>query len=490
MKKLAFCLCLVLQSFSSAEQERPNIVLIYTDDQRHDAVGFSGNPIIHTPNLDKLAETGVILKNTFVNTSICAISRANILSGQYPSRHGIDDFHKEFTQKQLDSSIPALLQRSGYQTAFFGKWGIGDSPKKTHKGARVFDYWAGQPMQTCFFHEPDCKYVTFDGFSEKLDDLCDCPADARGMVGYRNRIGKKGLKKPMHMDSEIIPIQAARFLEGRDESKPFTMMLFFKSPHSPFGDFDPAMQDIYKGKKMPFSKAGNLKNSQNEPDFIKRSLGWPTGQRLLNAPTERDRFLRSYYRSVSSMDLGVGRIVAELKKRGLAKNTVFLFTSDNGYFECEHGLAGKWLMYEPSLRVPGFISDPRAEGGKSSERLVITTDFSATMLDLAGIEIPDSITGKSLSKLVNDPAAEWRKDFYYEHPYAHRGKIPVTIGVRSEAMSYTRYTSEDPAYEQLFDLKADPDQLTNLAKDPEQAASLTRMRARCDELATEVGPLR
>lgn len=490
MKYLAICLCFVLQSFASADRERPNIVMIFTDDQRHDAAGFAGNPIIQTPNLDKLAKAGTIFRNTFVNTSICAISRANLISGQYPSRHGIDNFHKEFSATQLDASVPSLLQKGGYQTAFFGKWGIGDSPRKTHNGARVFDYWAGQPMQTCFFHEKDCKYVNYDGFSRSLDDLCDCPEDSHGNTGFRNRIGKAGLENPMHMDSEIIPKQAGRFLEGRDGDKPFCMMLFFKSPHSPVGDFDPAIQDIYKGNTIPRTEAGTLANAMKEPSVIKGSLGWPTGQRHLNHPSEREKFVHNYYRSVSSMDLGVGRIVEELEKRGLAENTVFLFTSDNGYFECEHGLSGKWLMYEPSLRVPGFMMDPRVDGGKSSDRLVITTDFSATMLDLAGIEIPAALTGSSLSLLTKDPQAEWRKDFYYEHPYAHGGKIPVTVGVRSEGMTYTRYTAENPVYEQLFNLDADPDQLTNLARDPEHATILNRMRHRCDELATEVGPLR
>lgn len=484
---IVILLCTLFQSASLWAAVRPNIVLIFTDDQRYDAVGFAGNPVIQTPNLDKLAKAGTIFKNSFVNTSICAISRANILSGQYPSRHGIDDFHKEFSTKQLDASVPSLLQKSGYQTAFFGKWGVGDGPEKTHHGARVFDYWAGQPMQTCFFHEADCKYVNFDGFSKKLDDLCDCPKDALGNAGFRNRIGKLNLKEPMHMDSEIIPKQAGRFLEGRDSAKPFCMMLFFKSPHSPVSDFDPIMQDIYRGKAVPKTEAGTLANARNEPQVIKKSLGWETGQRHLKFPAERDKFIRDYYRSVSSMDRGVGRVVAELEKRGLAENTVFLFTSDNGYFECEHGLAGKWMMYEPSLRVPGFMMDPRVEGGTTTERLVITTDFSATMLDLAGIEIPNTITGLSLSQLAKEPAAEWRKDFYYEHPYAHGGKIPVTIGVRNEGMSYTKYTAETPVYEQLFDLETDPDQLSDLARDPTHSETLTRMRKRCEELAAEVG---
>jgi hypothetical protein len=183
-------IALLVQNVSATE--RPNLVMIFTDDQRYDAVGYAGNDAVHTPNLDRLAQQ---------------------VSGQYPGRHGIDDFHKTFTPEQLRRTVPARLRDAGYQTAFFGKWGIGDSPKRTHQGAAVFDYWAGQPMQTCFFHESDCRYVRFNGFDRPLDDLCDCPADASGRLGYRNRVGKANLQAPLHVDAEIAPMHVERFLE-------------------------------------------------------------------------------------------------------------------------------------------------------------------------------------------------------------------------------------------------------------------------------------
>ena len=477
---------MVAPLFASAP---PNIVMIFTDDQRADAVGYAGNSAVHTPHLDKLAEAGLIFDQCFVNTSICSVSRANLISGQYPGRHGIDDFFKTFSKEQLDQSVPARLRRAGYQTAFYGKWGIGDTPASTHQGAAVFDYWAGQPMQTCFFHEPDCRYVNFNGFARPLDDLCDCPADSRGKEGFRNRIGKENLKDPMHVDSEVTPLQVKRFLDGRDESKPFCLMLFFKAPHSPFTDWDPEVRSVTEGRKLPIPEAATLENARNEPDLIKKSLGWPSGQNFLNNPDRLESHMRDYYRLVSSMDLGVGRIMAELEKRKLADNTVVLFTSDNGHFLGEHGLAGKWLMYEPSLRVPGFLHDPRKPGGKRSDRLVITTDFSITMLALAGIEAPEDMTGRDLTKLLDDSAAEWREDFFYDHPYGHRGAIPRTIGVRTATHTYTRYVDPKPPFEQLFDLKKDPDQLHNLATQAEHKPLLRELRQRCNELRKQVGPL-
>jgi arylsulfatase A-like enzyme len=146
-------------------------------------------------------------------------------------------------------------------------------------------------------------------------------------------------------------------------------------------------------------------------------------------------------------------------------------------------------MYEPSLRVPGFLHDPRTAGGKTTVRMVITTDFSVTMLALAGVEIPGSMTGRDLSILAEKTEGPWREDFLYHHPYGHRGRIPRTLGVRTRTHSYTRYIDPTPPFEQLFDLEADPDQLENLIENPEYSELLHRLRRRCDQLAAEVGPV-
>lgn len=467
--------------------DRPNIVMIFSDDQRFDAVGYTGNEAIQTPNLDHLARSALVFTNCFVNTSICAVNRANVLTGQYPARHGIDDFHKTFTSVQLEESVPGRLQAAGYQTAFFGKWGVGDSPENTHAGAAVFDYWAGQPKQTNYFHESDCRYVNFNGFTRPLDDLCDCPEDSRGTAGHEVRIGRENLVDPIHVDSQVTPLHVQRFLDGRDQSRPFCMLLFFKSPHGPMGDWDPALADAIDSSKIMLPAAATSANAQREPDIVKESLGW-SPERLEN-PGQFTRHIEDYYRSIASMDLGVGRVMDQLKQRGLAENTVVLFTSDNGYFTGEHGLKGKWLMYEPSLRVPGFLYDPRVNRGQSSDRLIITTDFSVTMLALAGIDVPESMTGRNLSILITNPEADWRQDFFYDHPYGHGGRIPRTLGVRNLTYSYTRYIDPSPPFEQLFDLQVDPDQLNNLIENSEYSDLLDELRKRCDQLAAEVGPI-
>lgn len=479
---------------SPAERsQQPHIVMLFTDDQRHRAAGFAGNAALQTPHLDRLAQRGTIFRNCFVNTSICAVSRANLLSGQYPARHGVDDFHKTFSPSQLQNTVPGRLRHAGYQTAFFGKWGIGDTPERTHEGAAVFDYWAGQPRQTNYFYESDCRYVNYDGFSRQGNDLCDCPADKRGRVGYEVRIGKDTLTNPQHQDADVIPGHVERFLKARDPSRPFCLMVFFKSPHGPFGDWSPQTQSYTDGRRIQIPQDATQANASREPDVVKRSLGWPAGQNLLSSRQRHERSIRDYYRSISSMDIGVGRIMAALQKHNVADNTVVLFTSDNGHFSGEHGLGGKWLMYEPSLRVPGFVCDLRqAPASTVREELVITTDFSVTMLAVAGVDIPKEMTGGDLTRLYGPPdktAADWRTDFLYDHPYGHGGKIPTTRGVRSQTHSYTRYTSTSPVLEQLFDLRSDPGQLRNLAGDRQQQQLLQQMRRRCDELATKWGPV-
>jgi arylsulfatase A-like enzyme len=488
---LLFCMLYGTQAIAD---QRPNIVMLFTDDQRFDGVGFMGNTVVQTPHLDSLARQGIVFDQCFVNTSICAISRANLLMGQYPTQHGITDFFKTPTREQLAESVPGRLQESGYQTAFFGKWGIGDTPANTRSGSAVFDYWAGQPMQTCFFHNPDCLYVRSNGFQQNpqaaadsqptpgRNALCNCPPDASGMVGFHNRIGRAGLTKPLHTDSEIVPLHVDRFLEGRNVEQPFCMFVHFKAPHSPFADWDQEFARITDGVKIENPSAATIENANKEPPVIKKSLGRASGMAMLKKPEQLKAHLRDYYRLISSMDKGVGKIVANLKRRGLHDNTLYLFTSDNGHLTAEHGLMGKWVMYEPSLRVPGFMFDARQpKQGQSISPLVITNDFSATMLAAAGISVPETISGSDLSKLYESTSSstvDWRDDFFYDHPYRHGGQIPHVQGVRNKDFAYIRYISEDPVVEQLFDLNQDPDQLVNLVANPEQQQRLGEMRQR------------
>ncbi|HAA48149.1 MAG TPA: hypothetical protein DCE43_00405, partial [Planctomycetaceae bacterium] len=178
--------------------------------------------------------------------------------------------------------------------------------------------------------------------------------------------------------------------------------------------------------------------------------------------------VKDYYRLVVGVDDVIGRVVAKLKQKQLFENTVIIFTSDNGFYLGEHGLAGKWFMHEESIRLPLVICDPRLPEGRKGRRVsesALNIDIAPTILDLAGLEIPGTIQGRSLKPLLDGRRVEWRSEFFYEHPFQHP-RIPKTEGVRGSRWKYVRYTSLDPVVEELYDLKEDSREERNLAGDP------------------------
>lgn len=463
--------------------QRPNFLFLYSDDHRWNAMGCAGDPVIQTPELDRLAAEGVLFENAFVTTSICCVSRASVLTGQYARRHGVHDFFKPLSEETLDGSVSSVLREHGYYTGFIGKWGVGDSVAKTNLGARTFDYWAGGPKQTNFWHEADCPYVLNDGIHNPTDNVCTCPPDARGVKGVDIRVGKANIKNPVHLETEIVPAKADQFLATRDKAKPFCLNVFLKAPHGPWSDWDPATEHIYDGQILPAPKAANPAYADDRPEFLKKSLAGGTGQRWATDPQILQRQMRDYYRLITTMDMGIGKIRASLEKHGVADNTVILYISDNGHFLGDHGFAGKWLMHEESIRVPAIAYDPRApkrRRGRRCEGMVLNIDMGPTMIDLAGIPAPAHMQGMSIAPLFQNSKAKWRDEWFYEHLYEHNGAIEPSVGVRGTRWKYTRYYKQDPVYETLYDLKHDPEELTDLARDPAFAEKLAELRTRCD----------
>ncbi len=200
--------------------------------------------------------------------------------------------------------------------------------------------------------------------------------------------------------------------------------------------------------------------------------------------------VRGYYRMISGVDLVIGRIRAALKKRGLADNTIIIFTSDNGYFLGERGFADKWYIYEHSIRVPLLVFDPRApkvDRGRVVEAMALNVDLGPTMLDLAGIEIPKLTQGRSLLPLLKGKTpADWRTDFFYEHLF-ERKNIPKSEGVRTERFTYVRWFEQKPVVEELYDHEADFDEMKNLIAEPKYAEVLEKLRKRTTELRDQYG---
>jgi len=188
--------------------------------------------------------------------------------------------------------------------------------------------------------------------------------------------------------------------------------------------------------------------------------------------------VKSYYRLVSGVDRVVGRIVARLEEKGLADNTIILYTGDNGFYLGERGFAGKWFPHEVSMRVPLVVYDPRlpaAERGSRRDEPVLSIDLAPTMLAMAGVAVPSAMQGRSLTPLVEGETPEWRTEFFYEHLFKHR-TIPCSEAVRDSRYKYIRYVESEPLCEELYDLEKDSDEAHDLAKDPAHAATLERMR--------------
>lgn len=426
---------------------RPNIVFLLADDLRWNALGCMGNRIVQTPNIDGLAKRGVLFRNAFVTTSICAVSRASILTGQYARRHKINDFKTDLTPEQFARTYVALLRAAGYRVGFIGKYGVG-----TNLPAAAFDYWRGFPGQGSYFTKKETVHLT-------------------------RRMGD----------------QALEFLKAQDRKTPFCLSVSFKAPHAmdrAAREFppDPRDEKLYEGVTVPVPKTADEKYFKALPEFVQKSEGHARWKLRYATPEQYQKTVRDYYRLVTGIDREVGRILAALEQLGLSENTIVIFSSDNGFFLGERGMADKWLMYEESIRVPLIVFDPRlppAQRGRTVDALALNIDLAPTMLDYAGLAAPAAMQGRSLRPLVAGQKSAWRTDWFYEHLTLPK-IIPPSEGVRSERWTYLRWLSAQPAIEELYDLQADPQQEHNLAAVPEHRETLRRLRARWEQLRKEL----
>ena len=429
---------------------RPNIVFVLTDDQRFDALGCMGNRLIHTPAIDRLAADGTLFTNMFCTTSICATSRTSFITGEYERRHHIDNFRTPLTKQQLRDTFPVRLRRRGYRTGFVGKWGLGGPLPKTS-----WDY--------------------FTGFS------------GQGRYFPKGQSGKPG----KHVTAKL-RAQALQFLDGCSAEQPFLLQLYTKAAHCQDGDPwpfqpDPKYNALFANVTIPKPATATEKDFQALPDFLRNSEARKRWFVRFANDKMYQKSVKDYYRLIAGLDETVGAIVAKLREKNLTKNTVIIFTSDNGFYLGEHGLAGKWFMHEESIRLPLVIYDPRLPSrlrGRKVKELVLNIDIAPTIFDLAGVRIPKSVQGKSLEPLIQGKKVAWRHDFLYEHRFTHP-RIPKTEGVRTERWTYTRYTSITPVYEELFDLRNDPGERHNLAGDKRYQKTLRQLRARWKELSRQ-----
>jgi arylsulfatase A-like enzyme len=459
MRSLFLFIALVIALTQSAiAKSQPNIVFILADDLRWDALRHSGNSVVETPNIDALASEGIRFTQSFVTTSICCVSRATLLCGQYARRHGIGDFDQSFTPAQWKLTYPAQLRATGYHTGFVGKFGVGNA-KAIAAMAAEFDYWRGRPGQAGPFIDP--KDPTRTHATARFGD------------------------------------EALEFIRTAPDDRPMCLSLSFSAPHARDGkprEFEPDSRDEsrYADTQLTVPTKAAQQFFDALPDAAKNSEGRKRWQSRFDTPDRFQQMVRDYLRLVSGIDREIGRIRQALADRGLTQNTVIIFTSDNGFFFGERGLADKWLMYEESIRVPLIVHDPRlpkARHGITLDQLVLNIDVAPTILEIAGLKAPGPMQGRSLVPLLaGDPISNWRTDFFYEHHFGERRDppIPATEGVREIRWKYTRWTGIDPVFEELFDLDADPGELRNLAMEASHGSQLERLRERWKRLADEV----
>ncbi len=445
---LWFAACATSAHADAPKTKRPNIVFLLADDLRWNVLGCTGDKLARTPHLDALAQRGVRFSNHFVTTSICAVSRASILSGQYARRHKINDFATDFTPDAYARTYPMLLKMAGYRVGFIGKFGVGNKLP-----AASFDYWKGFPGQGAYFAKGETVHLT-------------------------RRMGD----------------QALEFLQACKKNEPFCLSLSFKAPHAMDAakrEFppDPRDEELFKDVTFPISKTADPKYFLALPEFVQNSESRKRWERRFKTAAMYQEVVRDYYRLVTGVDREVGRIIAELERLGFTDDTIIIFTSDNGFFFGEHGLADKWYLYEESIRVPLIVFDastPKERRARVAEAMTLNIDLAPTMLDCAGVATPKTMQGASIRPWLRGATPEWRKDWFYEHHTASK-IIPPSEGVRTTRWTYLRWLKDaSNPVEELYDLQADPLQERNLAPLAEHQQTLRQLRARWQELGKEL----
>ena len=437
-------------SHAVAEDAEPmNILVLYADDWRHDTLGVAGNPIVQTPTIDGLAKQGMRFTENCVTTSICGISRASLYTGQWMSRHGADKFVMWDTP--WEETYPGLLRDNGYYLGHVGKWHNGSLPKEKYDFSTSYSGW--------HWYDDDTK------------------------PGGKIHVTKRNEK------------DAIKFLAERPKDKPFALTLCFFATHAQDGHKDqflpqPESMELYKDVQVPVPATANDQSWEKLPEFFNdKNEGRVRYRWRFNTPEKYQRMMKNYYRMATEVDTTCGVVLKELEKQGVLDNTLIIFTTDNGYYHGEHGLADKWYPHQESIRVPLVIVDPRmskAMAGRTNDDFTLSVDLAPTILNAAGIDAPKTMQGRDIADLYlahpERTMTPWRKEFFYEHPtFASEERIPASEALVRKDFKYMLWPSRGNI-EQLFDLKADPIEEVDLAGNPDYADKLAEMRKRFNEL--------
>jgi N-acetylglucosamine-6-sulfatase len=435
---------------------RPNVLFILCDDLRPEALGCYGSAHVRTPHIDALAAGGVRFASTFCTTSLCSPSRASILTGLYAHRHGVRD---NFTE--LPAHLPhwpARLRASGYQTAYLGKWHMGENNDEPRPG---FDWFVT--------HKGQGKYF-----------------DTEWNINGQRRETTKGYY------THVVTDYALDWLKQRPAGRPWALLLGQKAPHS---FYFPEPKYAHTFDQVEIKYPATAFQLDDKPDWIRQRLRtWhgiygPLFEWRKNFPDDRPEavkdfaaMVRAYWGTVLSVDDSVGRLVAYLKASGQFERTLIVFMGDNGLLEGEHGMVDKRTMHEASIRIPLVARGPGLPAGRVELGQVLALDLAPSVLDLCGAPALERIQGRSWRQLVNRGDPAWRRAWFYEYNYEKQFPYtPNVRGIRTDAWKYIRYPhgdgSPDRHLDELYHLAADPLETRNLSRQPAHAAMRTKLAA-------------
>jgi len=455
--------CSGVMRFFSGEKsgKRPNIIFIMTDDHASHALSCYGSRINKTPNLDRLAQEGMLFENCFCTNSICAPSRAVILTGKYSHLNGVIDNRERFDGEQ--QTFPKLLQKAGYETAMVGKWHLKSSPTG-------FDYWNILPGQGAY-HNP--------AFIEMGEN--------KKYTGYV---------------TDLITDFCLDWLKNRTSEKPFCLMYHHKAPHrrwqpdekhaKMYEDVDIPLPETFNDDYKTRSDAARQQEMTIErhlqPKDVKMTPPVGLSEEALKK-WKYQRYIKDYLRCIASVDDNVGRLLGYLDESGLAENTVVFYTSDQGFYLGDHSWFDKRFMYEESLRMPLLVRYPREiKSGSVNSDIVLNLDFAETFLDFAGAVKPGDMQGRSMRRLLRGKTpGNWRKSMYYhyyEYPAVHM--VKRHYGVRTRRYKLMHFYYDIDAWE-LYDLEKDPNELNNVYGEPDYAGVVEELKVELKRLRKQYG---
>jgi arylsulfatase A-like enzyme len=437
-----------------AAETRPNIVFLMADDQCTYSMGCYGNSDVQTPNLDRLARDGMVFDNHYDTTAICMASRANVLTGKYEYRNGCNFEHGNLLATHWSESYPVLLRKAGYLTAMAGKIGIEVSATPDSKGQLPsvdFDRWGAGPGQTSYETRKNASMVEYA--DEYPHSTLSYGAFGRDFI---------------------------RDAAGQD--RPFCLSISFKAPHRPDTP-DPRFDDVYAGQS--FTKPENY-GREHGLHFSQQSRQGRQYARFTDwkYDSDYDGVMARYHQQVYGIDVAVGMILRALEESGVSKQTVILYTSDNGFLCGSHGYGSKVLPYEESSRVPFIMVDPRHRNSGRQLRcdaLTGNVDFAPTMLALAGLPIPEQMDGKSLLPLYDDPTLVVHETLPLINVWGPAAVHSLAVVSNHWKYVFWPYAEGDfEPTEELYNTAEDPLELRNLAASASHAEALQTMRANYD----------